>query len=254
MMSTTIKTVLVTGATSGYGQATARRFHGLGHRVIVTGRRQARLDAFVEELGERALALCFDVSDKSQVDAAIEGLAGVWAEIDVLVNNAGLALGVEPAWDASVDDWETMVDTNIKGLLYCTHRVLPGMIERGGGHVINISSVAASWPYPGGNVYGASKAFVTQFSLNLRADLVGKPVRVTSIEPGLSKTEFSLIRYKGDPDAADKPYAGVEALTAADIAESVVWAAELPSHVNINRIELMPTMQAFGAFAVHRES
>jgi NADP-dependent 3-hydroxy acid dehydrogenase YdfG len=221
--------------------------------VILTGRRRARLDELVAELGDRALACCFDVRDRAAVDAALDGLAQPWADIDVLVNNAGLALGLGPAWEAKLEDWETMIDTNIRGLLYCTRKLLPGMVSRGRGHVINISSVAASWPYPGGHVYGATKAFVTQFSLSLRADLVGKPVRVTSIEPGLSETEFSLVRFKQDEGRAAAPYRGVEPLTADDIAESVVWAASVPRHVNINRIELMPTMQAFGPFKVHRE-
>jgi NADP-dependent 3-hydroxy acid dehydrogenase YdfG len=251
---TTPRIVLVTGATSGYGQATARRFHALGDRVIITGRRQERLDAMVAELGERVLALRFDVRDRAEVDAAIEGLPQDWSEVDVLVNNAGLALGLEPSWNADLDDWETMIATNVRGLLYCTRKLLPGMVARGRGHVINISSVAASWPYPGSNVYGATKAFVTQFSLNLRADLYGHPVRVTSIEPGLSQTEFSLVRFKQDAAKANKPYEGVQPLTADDIAESVVWAASQPKHVNVNRIELMATMQAFGPFRVHRET
>lgn len=247
------KLVLITGATSGYGQATARRFHGAGHRVIVTGRRGDRLEALAAELGDRALPLCFDVRDRASVDAAIDGLPEAWSAIDVLVNNAGLALGLEPAWQASLEDWETMVDTNIKGLMYCTRKVLPGMVERGRGHVVNLASVAASWPYPGANVYGASKAFVMQLSLNLRADLAGHPIRVTSIEPGLSQTEFSLVRFKGDAAAAAQPYKGVDPLQAEDIAEAVFWATELPAHVNINRIELMATKQSFGPFVIHRE-
>jgi 3-hydroxy acid dehydrogenase/malonic semialdehyde reductase len=247
------KLVLITGATSGYGQATARRFHGAGHRVIVTGRRGDRLEALAAELGDRALPLCFDVRDRASVDAAIDGLPEAWSAIDVLVNNAGLALGLEPAWQASLEDWETMVDTNIKGLMYCTRKVLPGMVERGRGHIVNLASVAASWPYPGANVYGASKAFVMQLSLNLRADLAGHPIRVTSIEPGLSQTEFSLVRFKGDAAAAAQPYKGVDPLQAEDIAEAVFWATELPAHVNINRIELMATKQSFGPFVIHRE-
>lgn len=247
------KLVLVTGATSGYGQATARRFHAAGHRVVVTGRRADRLDELVQALGDRVWPLCFDVRDRSAVDAAVDSLPPEWSEVDVLVNNAGLALGLEPAWKVDLDDWETMVDTNVKGLMYCTRKLLPGMVARGRGHILNISSVAASWPYPGGNVYGASKAFVTQLSLNLRADLAGHPVRVTSIEPGLSQTEFSLVRFKGDAEAAQAPYRGVEPLTAHDIAEAVFWASEQPAHVNINRIELMATKQTFGPFVIHRE-
>ena len=245
-------TVLVTGSTSGYGAATARRFHAAGARVILTGRRQERLDEMASELGERVHTLCFDVRDRDAVQAAIDGLAAPWDAIDVLVNNAGLALGLEPAWATDLDDWEAMVDTNCKGLMFCTRTVLPGMVARGGGHVINISSIAGNWPYPGGNVYGASKAFVTQLSHNLRADLLGHPIRVTNIEPGLSRTEFSLVRFKGDAEAADKPYEGVDPLTGDDIAEAVFWAATLPRHVNIDRIELFPTMQAFGPLPIHR--
>ena len=183
-------TVLVTGATAGFGAATARRFVGAGHRVVATGRRQDRLDALQTELGDTAHTACFDVSDRAAVAAAIDGLPSDFAGIDVLVNNAGLALGLDPAESANLDDWDAMVDTNIKGLTYCTRAVLPGMVARGRGHVINIGSVAASYPYPGGNAYGATKAFVRQFSLNLRSDLLGKNVRVTCVEPGLPRPSF----------------------------------------------------------------
>jgi NADP-dependent 3-hydroxy acid dehydrogenase YdfG len=195
-----------------------------------------------------------DIQDRDAVAAAIDGLPADFAAIDVLVNNAGLALGLDAAPSANLDDWDTMIDTNIKGLTYCTRAVLPGMKARGRGHVINIGSVAGTYPYPGGNVYGATKAFVHQFSLNLRADLVADNIRVTSVEPGLAETEFSLVRFKGDADKAKGPYAGLKPLTGDDIAEAVHWVATLPDHVNINLVELMPTRQAFGPFAFSRES
>jgi NADP-dependent 3-hydroxy acid dehydrogenase YdfG len=249
-----MRTVLVTGATSGFGAAIARRFHALGDRVIATGRREERLAALADALGERLLPLAFDVADRAAVDAALAALPPEYAAIDVVVNNAGLALGLEPSWEASLEDWEQMVHTNVLGLLYVTRKVLPGMVARGRGHVIMLSSVAAHWPYPGGNVYGATKAFVSQLGYNLRADLVGHPIRVTSIEPGLAQTEFSLVRFKGDDQKAAAPYAGVDPLTAADIAEAVLWAVAQPPHVNVNRIELMATMQAHGPFAIAREA
>ena len=236
--------VLVTGATAGFGEAIARRFHADGEHVILTGRRQERLDALVSELGARAHALCFDVRDADAALAAVASLPADFAEIDVLVNNAGLALGLEPAWRAELSDWHTMIDTNCAGAVTMARAVQPGMVERGRGHVVNISSTAGVYPYPGGNVYGATKAFLTQFSMNLRADLAGHPIRVTDIQPGLAETEFSLVRFKGDAEAARTPYDGVEALTADDIAESVHWVVRLPAHVNMNRLEVMPTMQA----------
>lgn len=246
-------TVLVTGATAGFGAATAHRFAGAGHRVIASGRRQDRLDALKSDIGDLLHTVRFDVSDRAAVNAAIEGLPAGFADIDVLVNNAGLALGLDPADSANLDDWDTMIDTNIKGLTYCTRAVLPGMVSRGRGHIINIGSVAASYPYPGGNAYGATKAFVRQFSLNLRSDLLGKNVRVTCVEPGLAETEFSLVRFKGDADKAAAPYQGIDNLTADDIAECCFFAATLPAHVNINTLEVMPTNQAFSPFAFHKE-
>lgn len=245
-------TVLITGATAGFGDATARRFAAAGHKIVATGRRQARLDALKDDLGDAVHTLCFDVADRAAVEQAIGGLPPDFASIDVLINNAGLALGLEPADAANLDDWETMVDTNIKGVTYCTRAVLPGMVDRGRGHVINLGSVAASYPYPGGNVYGATKAFVRQFSLNLRADLLGKGVRVTCVEPGLAETEFSLVRFKGDEDKASAPYSGIDNLTGEDIAECCFFVATLPRHVNINTLEVMPTNQAFSPFAFHR--
>jgi 3-hydroxy acid dehydrogenase/malonic semialdehyde reductase len=247
------RTVLVTGATAGFGAAIARRFAARGDRVVVTGRRVERLDALVAELGDGVLARALDVRDGAAVRAMIEALPSEFADIDVLVNNAGLALGLEPAWRTDLDDWETMVDTNCKGAMYLIRAVLPGMVARGRGHVVNLSSIAATHPYPGGNVYGASKAFLTQLSANLRADLVGHPIRVTDIEPGLAETEFSLVRFKGDAGKAADPYRGVQPLTAEDIAEAVVWAVDLPPHVNISRIEVMPTMQADGPLRIARD-
>jgi 3-hydroxy acid dehydrogenase / malonic semialdehyde reductase len=243
--------VLISGATSGFGTAMARLFAKHGAGLVITGRRRDRLDALAGELG--AHPLCFDVRDRKAVEAAIGSLPGELAAIDVLVNNAGLALGLEPADQARVEDWEQMIDTNIKGLTYVTRSVLPGMRERGRGHVINIGSTAGSWPYPGGNVYGATKAYVHQFSLNLRADLVGTPIRVTCVEPGLATgTEFSQVRFRGDATRAAGVYKGTQPLTADDVAETVHWVATRPAHVNINSIELMPVCQAFGPLSVHR--
>ncbi len=245
--------VLVTGATAGFGEATARRFVREGHKVIISGRRAERLSALADELGEAVHPAQFDVQDRAAVAAAIEGLPDGFAEIDVLVNNAGLALGLDPAQSADLADWDTMIDTNIKGLAYCTRAVLPGMIARNRGHIINLGSVAGSYPYPGGNVYGASKAFVHQFSLNLRADLHGSDIRVTSVEPGLAETEFSLVRFKGDKDKSKGPYQGLDPLTGDDIADIIYYAASSPAHVNINRIEVMPARQSFSMFAFARD-
>lgn len=247
--------VFVTGATAGFGAATATRFSKAGAKVILTGRRKDRLDQLAETLGpERAHPLPLDVRDRAAVESAVAALPKDFAAVDLLVNNAGLALGLEPAQKADLDDWDQMIDTNVKGLVYCTRALLPGMVERDRGHIVNIGSVAGSYPYPGGNVYGATKAFVHQFSLNLRADLLGSQVRVTSVEPGLAATEFSLVRFKGDQEKARTPYQNVAHLTAEDIAESIYWVATLPRHVNINRLEVMPTVQAFSPFNFHREA
>ena len=245
--------VLVTGATSGFGAQIARKFVQQGHRVIATGRRRERLAALASELGAALLPIEMDVCDKASINAALASLTPDWANIDVLVNNAGLALGIEPAHKASLEDWETMIETNCKGLVTMTRMVLPGMVERGTGTVLNLGSVAGAYPYPGGNVYGATKAFVDQFSINLRADLVGTGVRATNIAPGLcGGTEFSNVRFKGDDAAADKVYQGTVPLTADDIAETAYWIATLPAHVNINYIEMMPTCQGFSPFTVKR--
>ncbi|MCU1258308.1 MAG: bifunctional NADP-dependent 3-hydroxy acid dehydrogenase/3-hydroxypropionate dehydrogenase YdfG [Bryobacterales bacterium] len=248
-------TVFVTGATSGFGDAIARRFARDGARVIAAGRRKERLDALRQDLGERVFPIVLDVRDRDAVFEAVAALPADFAAIDVLVNNAGLALGLEPAYEAKIEDWETMVDTNIKGLLYCTRAILPGMVQRKGGHVVNMGSTAAEFPYPGGNVYGATKAFVYQFSLNLRADLLGTPVRVTDIEPGLvGGSEFSKVRFHGDQGKADKIYEGADALTPEDIADAVHWVTTRPSRVNINSVAMMPVTQAFGPLAVKRST
>ena len=247
--------VFVNGATAGFGAAIARRFVGAGHRVIAAGRREDRLQALVDELGrDNVLPLVLDVRDRAAVEAAVAGLPADYADVDVLVNNAGLALGLEPAHRADVDQWDTMVDTNIKGLTYMTRAVLPGMVARNRGHVVNIGSVAGAYAYPGGNVYGATKAFVHQFSLNLRADLTGTRVRVTDVAPGLvGGTEFSAVRFRGDQSRVEKVYEGADALTPDDIAETVFWAATLPARVNINYLEVMPVTQSFSALSIHRE-
>jgi 3-hydroxy acid dehydrogenase / malonic semialdehyde reductase len=247
-------TVFVTGASAGFGAAIARRFAAEGGRVVATARRIDRLRDLADELGERVHPLQLDVRDRAAVDDAIESLPAGFDEVDVLVNNAGLALGLDPAHQAHLDDWDQMVDTNCKGVAYCTRAILPGMVERGRGHVINLGSIAGTYPYPGGNVYGATKAFVHQFSLNLRSDLQGTGVRVTCVEPGLvGGTEFSTVRFGGDREAADAVYAGTQPLTPDDVAEAVVWAAGQPAHVNVNTIELMPVVQSFGALPVQRD-
>lgn len=245
--------VFVSGATSGFGAATARRFIADGARVVATGRRKDRLDALRKELGERLHPLVLDMRDDKAVLAAVDALPTPFAGVTILVNNAGLALGLGPAHEANLDEWVEMIETNVRGLAVLTRAVLPGMVARGRGLVVNIGSVAGGYPYPGGNVYGATKAFVRQFSLNLRADLVDKNVRVTCIEPGMAETEFSLVRLK-DQAKADAVYKGVKPLTGEDIAETVHWVANLPDHMNINLIELMPTQQAFGGFAVSRKT
>ncbi|HEY4073332.1 MAG TPA: SDR family NAD(P)-dependent oxidoreductase [Herbaspirillum sp.] len=245
--------VLITGATAGFGAEMARKFVKNGHQVIATGRRQDRLDALAAELGPQLLALNMDVTSKESINNALAGLPPAFQKIDVLINNAGLALGMSPAHEAALEDWETMIETNCKGLVTMTRQILPGMVERNSGLIINLGSVAGSYPYPGGNVYGATKAFVEQFTLNLHADLVGTGVRASNIAPGLcGGTEFSNVRFKGDDAAAAKVYDGTTPLTAGDIADTAYWIATLPAHINVNRIELMPTCQGFGGFTVKR--
>lgn len=245
--------VFVTGASAGFGAAIARKFVQAGHRVIATARRQDRLEALAAELGDALLPLELDVRDRAAVEALPAALPPEFAAVDVLVNNAGLALGLEPAQRASLDDWQTMIDTNCTGLVQVTRALLPGMVERNLGHVFNLGSVAGSWPYAGGNVYGATKAFVRQFSLNLRADLAGTALRVTDVEPGLcGGTEFSNVRFHGDDEKAAKVYQDVQALSAEDIADTVHWIATRPAHVNVNTIELMPVAQSFAGLTIHR--
>jgi 3-hydroxy acid dehydrogenase/malonic semialdehyde reductase len=254
MASTQPGVVFVTGASSGFGAAVARRFVTAGARVVAAARRLDRLKDLAAELSPHLLPISLDVRDRGAVADVIGGLPAEFAEVDVLVNNAGAALGLSPAQDADLDDWEQMIDTNCKGLAYCTRAILPGMVARRRGHVVNLGSVAGTYPYPGGNAYGGTKAFVHQFSLNLRSDLHGTGVRVTCIEPGLADTEFSTVRFSGDKAKADAVYRGIQPLTADDIAESVYWAATLPPHVNVNTIELMPTAQSFAAFQIARDN
>lgn len=246
--------VLVTGATSGFGLAAAKKFLRDGAKVIGTGRREEKLKQLQHELGESFLSLAFDVGDRAQAERALSNLPAGFAEIDILVNNAGGAVGLDPAQNANLDDWDTMIRSNVNGLVYCTRLVLPGMVHRNRGHIINIGSTAAEWPYPGGNVYGAAKAFVHQFSNNLRADLLGTAIRVTDIQPGLAGgTEFSQVRFKGDEKRAAAVYEGTQPLTPEDIADAVHWVATRPPHVNVNAIQIMPVSQAYGPLPVKRE-
>jgi 3-hydroxy acid dehydrogenase/malonic semialdehyde reductase len=246
-------TVLVTGATSGFGEAVCRRFIKEGAKVVATGRRKDRLTALKKEFGAACHTAVLDVRDAAAVNALAEGLPAKFAKVNVLVANAGLALGLAPAPQADPRDWQTMIDTNVSGLVHTVRAFLPGLVARDEGHVILLGSVAGDFPYPGGNVYGATKAFVSQFALNLRADVLGANVRVTSVEPGLAETEFSLVRFKGDAAKARGPYEGLTPLKGEDIAETVFWAATLPRHVNVNRLQVMPVMQAFGPFAFRRK-
>ncbi|MDH4745730.1 SDR family NAD(P)-dependent oxidoreductase [Sphingomonas sp. CBMAI 2297] len=241
-------TALITGATAGIGEACVHAFADAGWNVVATGRREDRLEKLARD---NVRTLAFDIRDEAARDAALDGLPEGFRDIDLLVNNAGLALGLEPAQQASLANWKTMIDTNVTALVSITHRLLPMLIARKGA-IINLSSVAATYPYPGGNVYAATKAFVRQLSLDLRADLHGTGVRVTSIEPGMVETEFTLVRT-GSQDVSDKLYAGVDPMTGEDIAETILWVATLPPHLNINALELMPVNQSWQGFAVHRE-
>jgi 3-hydroxy acid dehydrogenase/malonic semialdehyde reductase len=249
------RTVFITGASSGFGAACARVFAAEGDRLVLAARSRERLEALADELARQTEvhAVVLDVRDRQAVRKAVERLPATFSEVDILVNNAGLALGLEPAHRADLDDWEVMIDTNIKGVTYCTRFLLPGMVERNRGHIVSIGSTAGAWPYPGGNVYGGTKAFVEQFSRNLRADLIGTRVRVTCLAPGMAETEFSLVRFKGDAERAGKVYTDAEPLSAADIAEAVRWVTGLPPHVNINAIEMMSIDQTWGPLAVHRK-
>lgn len=248
------KTILITGATSGFGRAAAELFRNNGWKLILTGRRKDRLSELQEKFGKDNVHIAaFDVRDRQQVETMVKNIPVDFQNIDILLNNAGLALGLGPAHETDLDEWENMVDTNIKGLLYMTRLILPSMVERGEGHVINLGSIAGSWPYPGGNTYGATKAFVQQFSRNLRTDLQGTGIRVTNIEPGLAESEFSIVRFGGDAAKASKVYEGTQPLTPVDIAEIIYWTASRPSHVNINSVEVMPVCQSWGNLSISRD-
>ncbi len=247
------KTILVTGASAGFGAATAHRFAGAGWRVVACARRGERLAQLVDQYGtDRVHAAVFDIRDADAMQAALAALAPDFSNVDVLVNNAGLALGTAKAQSADLAQWQQMIDTNVTALVTLTHQLLPGLIKRRG-TIVNIGSVAATYPYTGGNVYAATKAFVTQFSLSLRCDLHGTGVRVTSVEPGMAETEFTLVRTGGDQSASDKLYNGAHPITADDIAQTIWWIANLPPHLNVNRLEVMPVSQSFAGFQVARD-
>jgi len=247
------KTVWITGATAGFGAATTERFLRGGWRVIASGRRADRLQALAAQHDTAQLYTCaFDLRDHDAMRAAYAALPAAFADVDLLVNNAGLALGTAPAQQADLAQWQQMIDTNVTALVTMTHLLLPRLIERRGA-LVNLSSISGSYAYRGGNVYGATKAFVTQFSQNLRTDLHGTGVRVTSIEPGMAETEFTLVRTGGDQAASDQLYAGAHPITAQDIAETIWWIATLPPHLNINRIEVMPVSQSIAGLQVHRD-
>ncbi|MEZ5690925.1 MAG: SDR family oxidoreductase [Rickettsiales bacterium] len=246
------KTIFITGATAGFGLACAELFTKNGAKVIATGRREDRLEELRKKLGDNLYTAVMDVRDRDEVNNVIKNLPADFSDVNTLVNNAGLALGLAPFNEQNDDDMEQMIQTNIMGVLYCTKLLLRGMIEKNNGHIINVSSIAGTYPYPGGNVYGATKAFVTQLSLNLRSDLLGKNIRVTNIEPGMAETEFSMVRFAGDRQKADNVYKGMKPLSAEDIAQTILWTISRPQHVNINRVEIMPTNQAFSPFAVNR--
>ncbi|WLP94301.1 SDR family NAD(P)-dependent oxidoreductase [Psychrobacter sp. M13] len=246
--------VLITGASAGFGEALARRLVAKGHKVIGAARRLEKLETIANELGELFLPVKMDVSDTASLPQIIADLPTEFSQIDVLVNNAGLALGTEPAYKADLNDWMQMADTNIKGLIALTHAVLPAMVERNSGYIINVGSIAGSWPYYGGNVYGATKAFVKQFSLNLRADLLGTQVRVTNLEPGaVAGTEFSNVRYHGDDSKADKVYEGFKNMTGDDVGDILLWLIETPAHINVNRLEVMPVAQTYNGLTIAKD-
>ena len=245
-------TVFVTGATSGIGEAVCRRFVQAGARVIATGRRADRLKTLRASLGERCHAAVMDVRDRESVEATVAALPANFARVNVAVANAGVGTGMFPAQDADIADWENMVATNVNGLLYTVHALLPGMIARDQGHVVVLGSIAGDYPYPGGNVYGGSKAFAKQFALGLRGDLLGSNVRVTNIEPGMTETEFMLVRYRGDEGKKAEVYEGMDPMTGEEIAEMIFWTCTLPRHININRMQMMPVMQGFGPLAHKR--
>jgi 3-hydroxy acid dehydrogenase/malonic semialdehyde reductase len=251
------KVVLITGASSGFGEACAKKFAEQGYALILGARRLEKLEQLRSRLSNSnapsVRVFKLDVTDAASIDDLLAKLGSSLIDIDVLINSAGLALGLEPAHEVNLSDWEAMVDTNIMGLLRMTRAILPGMVTKNAGHIINLGSVAGAWPYPGGNAYGGTKAFVKNFSQALRADVLGKNIRVTSIEPGMAKTNFSNIRFKGDIEAASQVYEGVQPLTAADIADIIYWVTAVPAHVNINSLEVMPVCQAWGPLAVSRD-
>lgn len=246
--------VCITGATSGFGEACARKYADAGYSLIITGRRQERLEKLAAELSSKTQVhwIALDVCDAEQVKHFLPSLPAEFRTISILINNAGLALGTGPAQEANLSDWETMIDTNVKGLVRMTHALLPSMVENKKGHVVNVGSIAGSWPYPGGNTYCGTKAFVEQFSRCLRADVLGKNIRVSTVSPGLAETEFSVVRMKGDQDKADALYENAEPLTAQDIADIIFWMTSAPAHVNINAVEVMPTTQAWGPLNIFR--
>lgn len=249
----TSKTILITGASSGFGAATARLLAKDGHKLILVARRKDRLEKLGSELKTHVYTKVVDVSDRKAVKDLFDRLPAEFKDIDILVNNAGLALGLDLAQDADLDDWEKMIDTNNKGLVYCTNFALKIMKQRNSGLIINIGSVAGSAPYPKGNVYGATKAFVRQFSRNLRADLAGTDIKVSNIEPGAAETEFSIIRFKGDIEKAKQVYAGSRALRPEDVANTIKWIIEQPLRVNIDNIEIMPIDQTYGGLVIVRK-
>jgi serine 3-dehydrogenase (NADP+) len=248
------KLAMITGATSGFGAAAVRKFAKAGWRIVATGRRADRLKQLAAECGaDQVFVSAFDIRKPDAIEAALDKIPDSFRDVDLLVNNAGLALGTAPAQKASLDQWSQMIETNIIGLVTITRKLLPTLIERKGA-IINISSVAATYPYAGGNVYGGTKAFVSQFSLGLRSDLHGTGVRVTTVEPGMAETEFTLVRTGGNQEASDKLYKGADPMTAEDIADTLFWIATLPPHMNINRIEVMPVRQSFAGFQVDRDA
>lgn len=254
-MNLTNKTILITGASAGIGKATAIAAASQGAQLIITGRRKELLETLAAELlPTRTHIIACDVRDESAVNQALSSIPEIFLPIHALINNAGLALGLEPADKCAMEDWQQMIDTNIKGVLYFTHQVLKSMRAQNSGHIVNISSIAGTYPYVGGNVYGATKAFITQFSQNLRADLFGTKIRVTNIEPGMAETEFSNVRFKGNDARAGNVYAGTDPLTADDIADTILWSLTRPAHVNINRIELMCVDQVVDGLKVYRYS
>ena len=245
------KTAFVTGATSGFGEAIARRLSQEGYKIVALARREDRLKKLASELGDTHIIVA-DIRDKKAVFDAVDSLPDKFKDIEVLVNNAGMALGLEKTIDAKVEDFEAMIDTNVKGLIYSTKAVLPLLYKQEKGYIFNLGSTAGSWPYPGSNVYGATKAFVKQFSLNLRNDLVGTNIRVTNIEPGLCKTEFSEVRFRGDKAKADSIYEHTNFITAEDIATILLNCLNMPGSVNINRVEVMANTQTWAGLAIEK--